>query len=112
MSSQVEVLLPTAAPHGFDYRVPEGMALAAGDMVSVPFGRGQSLGVVWGEGKANIAKGKLKPVSHLLDFPSLGEATRKFIDWAAWYNCAPKGMVLKMVLPIGDVAKEVRGKKQ
>ena len=33
---------------------------------------------------------------------------REFIDWVAWYNCAPKGSILKMVLPIADIAKEGR----
>jgi len=106
---QVEILLPTAAPHGFDYRVPEGMTLKAGDIVSVPFGRGESLGVVWGEGKAELAAHKIKPVSaQHTQFPPLCDAMRQFIDWAAWYNCAPKGAMLKMALPIADIDKEGR----
>lgn len=105
---QVEILLPTAAPHGFDYAVPEGMRLAEGDIVSVPFGKGESLGVVWGEGKAKLAPGKIKAVLKRHDFPPLPETMRKFLDWAAWYNCAPKGAVLKMTLPIKDIAKEGR----
>ena len=106
---QIEVLLPTAVAHGFDYLVPEGMSLAAGDIVSVPFGSGQQLGVVWGKGKATIAVAKIKHVSqHLSHFPPLSAAFREFIDWTAWYNCAPKGAILKMVLPIADIAKETR----
>jgi len=106
---QIEVLLPTAIDHGFDYLSPEGAALAAGDIVSVPLGRGQSLGVVWGEGKAQLPPGKIKPVSrHQNEFPALSAAMRQFIDWVAWYTCAPKGAVLKMVLPIDDIAKEGR----
>ena len=35
---------------------------------------------------------------------------RAFMDWAAWYNCAPKGAIVKMVLPIPDIAKEGRTK--
>jgi primosomal protein N' (replication factor Y) len=106
---QAEVLLPTAAPHGFDYRVPDDMTLVAGDIVSVPFGRGQSLGVVWGEGKADLPAHKIKPISLRHEqFAPLSEAMRGFIDWSAWYNCAPKGAMLKMVLPIADIDKEGR----
>ena len=109
MSSQVEVLLPTAAPHGFDYRVPDGMMLKAGDIVSVPFGRGQSLGVVWGEGKAQLAAHKIKAVSaQYAQFNPLSDAMRQFIDWAAWYNCALAGAMLKMALPVADIDKEGR----
>jgi len=106
---QVEILLPSAAPHGFDYLVPDELHLAAGDIVSVPFGSGQSLGVVWGEGKANIPAGKLKQVVlHHAQFPALSSSFREFIDWVAWYNCVPKGAILKMVLPIAEIAKEGR----
>lgn len=108
-SRQIEVLLPTAVEHGFDYLMPEGGTLCAGDIVRVPFGRNQILGVVWGAGTASVPEGKMKAVSeHLNQFPPLSEAMRKFIDWTAWYNCAPKGAVLKMTLPIDDIAKEGR----
>lgn len=109
VNPQVEVLIPSAVPHGFDYRTPDGMALTAGDIVTVPFGRSQSLGVVWGEGQAQIAHSKIRPVAlHHEQFPALSPAMRQFIDWAAWYNCAPKGAVLKMVVPVEDIGKEGR----
>lgn len=106
---QVEVLLPTAVPHGFDYRVPAEMTLKAGDILSVPFGSGQSLGVVWGEGKAKLPPGKIKEVAvHYNDIAPLSDTMRQFVEWAAWYNCALKGSVLKMVLPMADLTKEGR----
>ncbi len=105
---QVEVLLPAALDHGFDY-CAEGMTLAAGDIVTVPFGRGQSLGVVTGPGKANIPAGKLKNViTQHTDFPKFSHGFQEFIRWAAWYNCAPSGMILKMALPIADIEKTGR----
>ncbi|MDE3016823.1 MAG: primosomal protein N' [Pseudomonadota bacterium] len=109
---QVEILLPAAAPHGFDYRVPENMILTAGDIVTVPFGHSESLGVVWGAGKVDIPPGKIKSVRKRHEFPPLSPAMRQFIDWVAWYNCAPKGAVLKMALPISDIDKEPRKKKE
>ena len=106
---QIEVLLPNAVAHGFDYLVPDGMSLAAGDIVSVPFGKGEQLGVVWGAGHAVIPAGKIKQVAqHHAQFPPLSEVMRQFIDWVAWYNCAPNGAILKMVLPIADIAKDGR----
>ena len=107
---QVEVLLPTALDHGFDYRVPDGVSVVPGDIVRVPFGRGESLGVVWAEGTAKLDKAKLKPIISALDFPPLPEAMRAFVRWAAWYNCAPVGAMLKMVLPVDEVDKVLRRK--
>jgi len=108
LTTQVEVLLPAAVSHGFDYLVPAGMTLAAGDIVSVPFGRGQSLGVVWGKGVAKLDPKKLKAVAALHDFPPLSDAMRQFIDWAAWYYCASKGAMLKMTLPVDEIDKAGR----
>lgn len=102
----VEVLLPSALAHGFDYAVPEGMQLAPGDYVTVPFGSKKLAGIVWGAGDAVRAKGKLKTVeTHLAHLPLMPEVMRNFIDWAAWYNFAAKGAVLKMVLPNADALK-------
>ncbi|MEO0851332.1 MAG: hypothetical protein AAFY04_07990, partial [Pseudomonadota bacterium] len=36
--NQVSILLPLPVEAPFDYRVPTGMSLAAGDWVEVPFG--------------------------------------------------------------------------
>jgi primosomal protein N' (replication factor Y) (superfamily II helicase) len=106
--NQAEILLPGAAPHGFDYRVPGGMMLAPGDLVTVPFGRGESLGVVWGEGKADLPAGKIKAVLRREELPPLSPALRQFIGWVAWYNCALPGAILKMTLPIAEVTKTPR----
>jgi len=100
----------TAVDRGFDYAVPEGMMLVPGDIVSVPLGRKQTLGVVWGEGKAKIDPKKIRPVTAKYDFPPLSKTMREFIDWVAWYNCAPRGMVLKMVFPVSGIDKEGRKK--
>ena len=107
--SQFEILLPTAVNQAFDYLAPDGMSLKAGDIVTVPFGKSESLGVVWGKGVANLPAGKIKNViTHHTMFPAISENVRKFIDWAAWYNCAPKGSMLKMLLPIDEIEKTGR----
>lgn len=107
--SQFEILLPTVVNQAFDYLAPDGMSLKAGDIVTVPFGKSESLGVVWGKGVANLPAGKIKNViTHHTAFPAISENVRKFIDWAAWYNCAPKGSMLKMLLPIDEIEKRGR----
>lgn len=95
----VEVLVPLPFGQGFDYLVPPDMSVNPGDYVLVPFGKKQVGGVVWGPGAGGVAAGKLKAISARLGhIPPLGEAQRRFIDWAAWYNFAAKGAVLKMLL--------------
>jgi primosomal protein N' (replication factor Y) len=108
-ANQFSILLPTAVNQAFDYLAPDGMSLKAGDIVTVPFGKSESLGVVWGKGVASLPAGKIKTViTHHSSFPAISENVRKFIDWAAWYNCAPKGSMLKMLLPIDDIEKRGR----
>jgi primosomal protein N' (replication factor Y) len=46
----VDVLVPVALDQAYSYRVPEGLDLAPGDVVTVPLGaRGETTGVVWAE---------------------------------------------------------------
>src|SRR5687768_943303 len=102
-SRQIEVLLPKPFDHGFDYTVPAGVSLQHGDYVRVPFGRQSLVGVVWGEGRQDVAPEKIKPVSEVLSHvPPMQEAMRKTIDWVSRYTLAPKGMVLKMALPVAE----------
>ncbi len=108
MSDLAEVLLPNALDHGFDYRVPEG-DIPIGALVTVPLSGKQTLGVVWGAGKGGFDEAKVKPIVAVHgEFPPLNENFRKFLGWAAWYNGAPLGNVIKMVLPIADIAKQGR----
>lgn len=107
--AQYEILLPTVFDRAFDYLAPEGMVLNVGDIVSVPFGKQELLGVVWGAGKAEIPAGKIKNIiKNHSEFPPLSDNFRKFIDWAAWYNCGAKGAMLKMVLPVDEIEKKGR----
>ncbi|MEO0319276.1 MAG: primosomal protein N' [Pseudomonadota bacterium] len=110
---QVGILLPLPIAAPFDYRVPVGMTLAAGDWVEVPFGPRQMRGVVWrGPGETATAPGaaptgtidpeKLKSVAHHFDIPPLSMATRRFVDWVANYTLSPPGSVLRMVMRAGD----------
>lgn len=104
---QVEVLLPKPFDHGFDYTVPDNMPVAAGDYVRVPFGRQTLVGVVWGEGTQDVPASKIKPISELLShLPPMDAAMRKTIDWTSRYTLAPRGMVLKMALPVAEALEQ------
>ena len=104
---QVEVLLPKPFNHGFDYHVPGGMDAKPGSFVMVPFGRQELAGIVWGEGKQNVPKEKLKPIANVLGhLPPVSDRLRGFIDWVANYTLAPKGMVLKMIIPATEALEE------
>ena len=100
----IEVLLPGALSHGFDYAVPEAMAVAPGDYVRVPFGSRETAGVVWGEGTRG--GGALKSViEHYAHLPPMAGEMRAFIDWVSWYTCSARGAVLKMALPLPEALK-------
>ena len=99
----VDVLVPVALDHAYSYRAPEELALAPGDIVSVPLGAREALGVVWADDVA-VKPGlhnRLKDVEAKLDFPPLKAELRKFIDWVANYTLSPRGMVLRMALRMG-----------
>jgi primosomal protein N' (replication factor Y) len=94
---RVAVLLPY--PLGpYDYSVPPGMALSAGDYVVVPLGPREVLGVVWGEGQGDVAAARMKPVAGRFDVPPMPDAHRRFIDWVAAYTLSPPGTVMRMSL--------------
>ena len=101
-----------------DYRVPEGMALAAGDVVAVPLGPRRLPAVVWDPGvfpAAAIPEDRLRPVAARLDVPPLDEPLRRLVAWVADYYLAAPGAVLRMALPraafapVREAALLVRG---
>jgi len=99
-AQSLAVLLPLPLAGAYDYGVPEGMTLEPGDIVRVPLGRREAIGVVWGSASGEVAAGKLKAVKERLDAPPLPEVERRFIDWVAAYTLAPPGMVLRMAMSV------------
>ena len=95
-----EVLLPLAIPAPYSYRVPEGMALEAGDYVQVPLGPRSYIGVVWERRETFGTNLKLRDVAEKFDMPAMGETHRKFIEWLSAYYLEPMGAVLRMVLRV------------
>ncbi|MGO4664827.1 primosomal protein N' [Bosea sp. 2RAB26] len=92
----VDVLIPLALDQAYSYAVPDGLALKPGDIVQVPLGPRETVGVVWSLGSGR--GGNLKRVSAKVDMPPLDPALMKLVDWVAWYTLAAKGSVLALAL--------------
>src|SRR3954462_14216560 len=99
----VDVLVPVALDKAYSYRVPEGVELEPGDLVSVPLGASEYTGVVWGEGTSRPGlDNRLKDVEEKLAIPPLKGELRSFVDWVSNYTLASRGMVLRMTLRMGE----------
>ena len=101
----VDVLVPVALDRAYSYRAPRELALKPGDVVSVPLGARDALGVVWAD-DVEIKPGlhnRMKDVEMKLDVPPLKPELRKFVDWVSDYTLAPRGMVLRMCLRMGEL---------
>src|SRR6476469_2505351 len=96
MPAIADVLIPLALDTAYSYAVPDGLVLGEGDVVQVPLGPRETLGVVWAM-RAGEA-GNLKQVTDRIAGPPLSPALRRLVDWVAWYTLAPKGSVLAMAL--------------
>src|SRR5947207_12687523 len=104
----VDVLVPVALDHAYSYRAPPELDLHVGDIVAVPLGASEAVGVVWADNVA-IKPGlhnRLKDIEARLDYPPLREELRKFVDWVANYTLSPRGMVLRMALRMGELGPE------
>lgn len=66
-----------------------------GTYVVVTVSGRETVGVVW-DGDADPAVKKLKPVERVLDLPPMREATRRFLERAAYYTLTPPGMMLRL----------------
>jgi primosomal protein N' (replication factor Y) len=100
----VDVLVPVALDQTYSYRVPSGLELKTGDVVCVPLGPREVVGVVWAENARPDPRlhNRLKDVSEKLDVPPLNGELRALIDWVSNYTLSARGMVLRMCLRMGD----------
>jgi primosomal protein N' (replication factor Y) len=99
----VDVLVPVALDEPYSYRVPDGLALAPGDVVCVPLGAREVVGAVWGESEVRPGlDNRLKDVIDKVDVPRLRPELRDFVDWVAGYTLGSRGMVLRMALRAGE----------
>lgn len=109
----VGIVVPRPLKGPLDYRVPQGMRLARGNIVAVPLGRGgdRALGIVWGPGEGTFDRARLKVVEHVYDVPPLAENLLRFLAWVASYVVAPIGEVINLVLRAPDALEPEREKK-
>ena len=104
MSRIVDILVPVALDQTYSYRVPAGLELAPGDVVAVPLGARESMGVVWADNLDPNPRlhNRLKDVDEKLDVPPLKPELRQFVDWVSNYTLTSRGMVLRMALRMGE----------
>ncbi|MCK6419193.1 MAG: DUF559 domain-containing protein, partial [Alphaproteobacteria bacterium] len=100
LQERCAVLVATAVEPVFDYALPPGVAVRPGTYVTVPFGKKELPGVVWGAAQSNLPLQKLKAILQLHDLPPMPDVQRRFIDWVADYTLNPRGAVLKMALSV------------
>jgi len=100
----VDVLVPVALDQAYSYRVPRGLDLAPGDLVEVPLGARDTLGVVWADNPNPNPRlhNRLKDIDGKLDLPPLRDELRQFVDWVSGYTLSARGMVLRMALRMGE----------
>jgi primosomal protein N' (replication factor Y) len=100
----VDILVPVALDQTYSYRVPAGLELAPGNLVSVSLGARECMGVVWAENPAPNPRlhNRLKDVDEKLDVPPLKAELRQFVDWVSGYTLASRGTVLRMALRMGE----------
>ena len=100
----VDVLVPVALDQAYSYVVPPGMEVAPGDVVAVPLGPREVLGVVWAENDNPNPRldNRLKDIADKLDVPPLKAELRKFVDWVSNYTLSPRGMIARMALRMGE----------
>ena len=104
MNRVVDILVPVALDQTYSYRVPAGLDLAPGDLVAVPLGAREYMGVVWADNPSPNPRlhNRLKDVDEKLDVPPLKPELRQFVDWVSAYTLASRGMVLRMALRMGE----------
>lgn len=100
----VDVLVPVALDHPYSYRVPDGRDAKPGDIITVPLGTREATAVIWADNPSPNPRldNRLKDIGEPLGVPPLKDELRGFVDWVANYTVAPRGMVLRMCLRMGE----------
>lgn len=99
-----DVLIPVAVDRPYSYRIPAGMQLGPGDVVSVPLGNRTTLGAVWHlrDEAGGISHNRLKDIVARHDVPPVPHGIRRLVDWIADYTLSARGSVLRMAIRAPD----------
>jgi primosomal protein N' (replication factor Y) len=103
---KVPVLIPKIFNFPFTYESDFLETLEPGDLVIVPFGKSQEIGVVWDKIKPSLKKFKIKKIEKKIDHFKINKSLIDYINWFSAYNLVSKGMVLKMCL--GDKKNSIK----
>ena len=95
---EVQVLLPKVFNFTFTYNCDQKKEYKIGDIVEVPFGKNDEIGVIWQGKKITNKNIKIKNIKRKIKNFCLDKKLIKFIEWFSMYNMVPKGLVLKMCI--------------
>ena len=95
---KVPVLVPKIFNHPFTYESGSQKNLTSGDLVLVPFGKSEEIGVVWDKIQPSKKKFKIRKIIKKIDNFKITKNLINFINWFSAYNLVSRGMVLKMCL--------------
>jgi primosomal protein N' (replication factor Y) (superfamily II helicase) len=98
---KVQVLLPKIFDFPFTYYSNQ-ISLKIGDLVEVPFGKRNEVGVVWKSNHHDLIDIKIKNINKKIKNYSIDKKLVDFIEWFSIYNMVPIGLVLKMAIGIND----------
>jgi len=95
---KVPVLVPKIFNFPFTYDSGALKNLKPGDIVLIPFGKNEEIGVVWDKIQPSNKNFKIKKIKNKISNFKINKKLINFINWFSAYNLASKGMVLKMSL--------------
>ncbi|SDW10382.1 primosomal protein N' [Litoreibacter albidus] len=78
-----------------DYKAPEG-GCHLGAFVEVPLGPRKVLGVVWGAGKGDYDRSKIRSVIRVLDVPPMRAEMKDFLTRAGAYTLTPLSLMVRL----------------
>ncbi len=94
----VSVLLSGPYNKTFDYIIEKKSQAKIGQVIIVPFGNREVVGMIFKKSKDSFPFEKLKKVKSVVNLPVLSKFYIEFIEFFSNWNCIYKGNVLKMIL--------------
>ena len=103
---KVPVLVPKIFNFPFTYDSGSVKNLTVGDLVLVPFGKNEEIGVVWDQIQLSNKEFKVKKIKKKINNFKINKSLINFINWFSAYNLVSRGKVLKMCL--GDKKNTIK----
>jgi len=94
---KAQVLLPKIFNFSFTYN-SNNLSLKIGDLVEVPFGKSNEIGVVWKHKEEKLKDIKIKNINKKIEKYSINKNLVDFIEWFSAYNMVSPGLTLKMAI--------------